>query len=55
MHLKPRRASRGPSDLSAEVWFAPQLRYMPARIRIRQDASTYVDLLVSKKPEIGAP
>ena len=55
IHLKPRRASRAPSDLTAEIWFAPQLRYMPARIRIRQDDSTYADLLVSKKPELGAP
>ena len=52
LHLTPQRAAR-PGDLSAEIWFAPQLRYLPARIRIRQDAQTYLDLLISKRPEMG--
>ena len=54
IHLKPRRAPR-PGELSAEIWFAPQLRYMPVRIRITQDTDTYADLLISKKPEMGTP
>ena len=52
LHLTPQRAPR-PGDLSAEIWFAPQLRYLPVRIRIRQDAQTYLDLLISKRPEMG--
>ena len=52
LHLTPQRAPR-PGDLSAEIWFAPQLRYLPVRIRIRQDAQTYIDLLISKRPELG--
>ena len=52
LHLTPQRAPR-PGDLSAEIWFAPQLRFLPVRIRIRQDAQTYIDLLISKRPEMG--
>ena len=32
---------------------APQLRYLPVRLRFAQDAQTYVDLLISKPPEIA--
>jgi hypothetical protein len=54
-HLKPRRASHKPTDLAAEIWFAPRLRYLPARIRIEQDAQTYIDLMIARKPELGEP
>ena len=53
VHLKPRRAAQGRGELSAEIWFAPQLRYLPVRIRIQQDPQTYIDLLISKRPELG--
>jgi Protein of unknown function (DUF3108) len=52
IHLKPRRALR-PGELSIEFWFAPQLRYLPVRIRVQQDAETYIDLMISKRPEMG--
>ena len=56
VHLKPRqRAHPQPGELKAEIWFAPQLRYLPVRIRIEQDADTWVDLMISKRPELGAP
>lgn len=54
-HLKPRRVSRPGGDLVAEVWFAPTLRYLPARIRIEQDPETFIDLVLSRKPELAAP
>lgn len=54
-HLKPRRVSRPGGELVAEVWFAPQLRYLPARIRIEQDPQTYIDLVLSRKPELAGP
>ncbi len=53
-HVKPRRLTRPGSELRAEIWFAPQLRYLPARIRIEQDAETYVDLILDRKPQIAA-
>lgn len=50
-HLKPRRAERRPrGELSAEVWFAPTLQYLPVRIRIEQDPETYVDLVMDDAP-----
>jgi hypothetical protein len=55
VHIKPRRTSRPGGDLSAEMWFAPQLRYLPVRIRIRQDAETYIDLVLSRRPEMAGP
>jgi hypothetical protein len=53
IHIKPRRAPK-PGSLSAEIWFAPQLRYLPVRILIRQTEQTYVDLLIEKKPQMSA-
>lgn len=53
IHLKPRRAPVKPGELSAEIWFAPQLRYLPVRIRIEQDADNYLDLMISKRPDIA--
>ena len=53
IHLKPRNAVQKPGELSIEMWFAPQLRYLPVRIRIQQDPQTFIDLLVSKRPELG--
>jgi hypothetical protein len=50
-HLKPRRIEERPrGELSAEVWFAPSLQYLPVRIRIRQDAETYIDLMMDAAP-----
>lgn len=55
-HLKPRRAEQRPrGELSAEVWFAPTLQYLPVRIRIQQDPETYVDLVMDAAPMQAAP
>ena len=53
IHLKPRHAAQKSGDLSADIWFAPQLRYLPARIRIQQDASTFIDLMIARPPEMA--
>jgi len=53
-HLKPRIAVRGNNELTVEMWFAPELRYLPVRIRIEQDATNFIDLVIAKKPEISA-
>ncbi|MEO5881228.1 MAG: DUF3108 domain-containing protein [Caldimonas sp.] len=52
-HLKPRREVRRPGEWLVEMWFAPELRFLPVRIRIEQDTGTYVDLLIARKPEIA--
>ena len=38
-HLKPRRAVRRPGEWMVEMWFAPELRFLPVRLRIEQDAT----------------
>lgn len=55
VRVQPRREPRPGGDLVAEMWFAPSLQYLPVRIVIRQDAETFIDLLVSRLPEQAAP
>jgi hypothetical protein len=53
-HLKPTRGvARG--DLLAEVWLAPSLQFLPVRLLIRQDANTYIDLMLKSVPLQAAP
>ena len=49
-HLKPRREARAGGDMTAEIWFAPALEYLPVRIRIHQDAETFVDMTIERAP-----
>jgi hypothetical protein len=53
VRLQPRREARKGDDLTAEVWFAPSLRYLPIRLRIRQDEETYLDLMIARKPQLA--
>jgi len=55
VHLKPRRVAKKGGDLVAEMWIAPSLAYLPARIRISQDEQTYIDLMIRRKPQLAAP
>ena len=54
VHLKPRRISAKHGDLTAEIWFSPQLRYLPVRIRVEQDPQTWADLVIARKPDLAA-
>ncbi|MDO5623351.1 MAG: DUF3108 domain-containing protein [Pseudomonadota bacterium] len=45
-HLKPRPTAKPRGSISAEIWFAPSLQYLPVRIRLTQDPETHVDLMV---------
>lgn len=54
-HLKPRREPRAGGDLVTELWIAPQLRHLPVRFLIRQDAENHVDLMLDRRPELAAP
>ena len=51
VHVKPRRDAGQGGDLLAEFWVAPSLQYLPVRIVIRQDALSYVDLLIERLPQ----
>jgi hypothetical protein len=53
VHLRPKPGMQQPGELSAEIWFSPQLRYLPLRIRIQQDAQTYVDMILDKLPQLA--
>jgi hypothetical protein len=53
-HIKPSRPAGG-GDLSAEVWLAPTLQYLPVRLVIRQDADTYIDMMLKSAPLQAAP
>ncbi len=55
VHVKPRRQPRPGVELTAELWVAPTLQYLPARILIRQDAETWIDLLITQLPLQAAP
>lgn len=47
-HLKPRPIANPRGNITAEMWFAPGLQYLPVRIRINQGSDVYLDLLVDK-------
>lgn len=52
--LKPRLVPKAGGDLAVEMWIAPQFRYLPIRLKIHQDAETFVDLMITKPPELGS-
>lgn len=55
VHVKPRRPppaeGRPSGDLTAEMWVAPSLQYLPVRIIVRQDEQTYIDMLIERLPQ----
>jgi hypothetical protein len=46
--LKPRPITNPRGNITAEIWFAPSLQYLPVRIRVHMGEATFVDLLVDK-------
>lgn len=51
--LQPRPLANPAGPISAEIWFAPSLQYLPVRIRISLGAGNYVDLW-AERVEQGA-
>lgn len=45
-HLKPRPLARPRGPITAEMWFAPSLQYLPVRIKISMDQDIWLDLLL---------
>lgn len=45
-HLKPRPIANPRGNITAEIWFAPSLQYLPVRIRVRMGQEAEIDLLV---------
>lgn len=45
-HLKPRPIEKPRGNINVEMWFAPTLQYLPAKIRITMGEDAYLDLMV---------
>ncbi len=50
-HVRPRRAEGDNNNMSAEIWFAPELQYLPVRILMRADAKTFLDMQMDRAPQ----
>lgn len=53
VYLAPWRISPKDNDLIAQLWLAPALKYLPARIRFSQGEDVYIELNISKAPELA--
>jgi hypothetical protein len=53
-HVRPRRPA-APGALAVQMWMAPRLQLMPVRIRIEQDAETWMDLRLAELPQQAGP
>ncbi len=47
-HLNPRPLANPRGTITAEMWFAPSLQYLPVRIKITLNKDAHLDLLVQK-------
>jgi hypothetical protein len=47
-HLKPRAIPIPRGNISAEMWFAPSLQYLPVKIRVTMGDEAYLDLMVEQ-------
>lgn len=47
-HLKPRPLAQARGNITAEMWFAPSLNYLPVRVRVSMGEEAHVDLLVDR-------
>ena len=46
--LKPRPITKPRGPITAEMWFAPSLQYLPVRIRVMMGSEAWLDLLVDQ-------
>ena len=56
-HLRPRPIANPTGVITAELWFAPTLQYLPVRVRIDLGEGNFVDLMVERieQGSAGAP
>ena len=47
-HLRPRPIANPTGVITAELWFAPTLQYLPVRVRIDLGEGNFVDLMVER-------
>jgi hypothetical protein len=48
LHLVPRPLKNPRGNITAEMWFAPSLQYLPVRIKVLMGDDTWLDLIVEK-------
>jgi hypothetical protein len=53
-HLRPRPIANPTGVITAELWFAPSLQYLPVRVRIDLGEGNFVDLMVERIEQGGA-
>ena len=49
VHVKPRRESKS-GEMLIEIWFAPTLQYLPVRIIVRPNDSSYLEMTLKQPP-----
>jgi hypothetical protein len=54
-HLRPRPIANPRGVITAELWFAPALQYLPVRVRISLGSENFVDLMVERIEQSDAP
>jgi len=54
-HLQPRPIANPRGAITAEIWFAPTLQYLPVRVRIALGADNFIDLLVEHIEQGATP
>ena len=47
-HLKPRPVANPRGNITAEMWFAPSLQYLPVMIKVIMGNEAYLDLVVER-------
>jgi len=47
-HLKPRTPPNPRGNITAEMWFAPSLQYLPVKIKVLMGNEAYLDLVVER-------
>ncbi len=47
-HLRPRPLANPRGAITAELWFAPSLQYLPVRVRITLGGGNFVDLMIEQ-------
>ena len=47
-HLKPRPIANPRGNITAEMWFAPSLQYLPAKIKVIMGTEAWLDLVVDQ-------
>ncbi len=53
-HLVPRPQAKPRGPITAEMWFAPSLQYLPVRIKMNLGGEHFVDLLIDKVEQADA-